>query len=619
MADAIISEVVGRIATILEDKIRYEVNLVRGVKDELQNLSKKFNTIREVLDDAEKRGVKDQSVKSWLKKLKATAYEMEDILDEWNYSLLKDKMEASAEPEPEQKIGCSFIRCSCLCFKKVSVRHDIAKKIENVKAMLEQIYKERNDFNFVISLPTTDPVPLPESQREQSTSSIDFNDIHGSGIFKKRDDIVKNMALNGGNTQILSIVGTGGLGKTTLAKLIFNHPHFDKNWLKIWVCVSKPFVVAVVAKNIVELVGKEKIPPNNDQKELALQKLKASVSGKKYILVLDDVWTEDEDKWKDLKINLGYGAAGSKILVTTRNEGVAKMMGTLDDDIYHPKELNSEECWSLLCASSLAGKSKEEYKKFENVGKKIASKCKGLLLQLFWGDFCGSRIWKSEIWQLNNEEVKLFPHLVLSYNELSPVLKRCISYCVVYPKDHRMHAGTLIEEWMALGYIRSDSGNGALELKGRENLRNLAMRSLFQDIEKSELGDEIEWCKMHDIVHDFALFLRKKDDKESSCQVCESSLISHVQEYQSLPLDYKPPVDERDRICHVCGCMKSLRVLRTTRIYSTIPLGIETLIHLRWLDCSYTALSKDGLEVVCRLYFLQTLLLSHCELTEIPQ
>ncbi|XP_047960809.1 disease resistance protein RGA2-like [Salvia hispanica] len=220
MADAIVSEVVGRIATILEDKIRYEVNLVRGVKDELLYLSKKLKTIQKVLDDAEKRGVKDESVKSWLKKLEATAYEMEDILDEWSYSLLRDKREGSAEPEPKQKIGCSFIRSSCLSFKKVSVRRDIAKKIENVKAMLEQIYKERSEFNFVISPPTTDPVPTP--WRVQSTHFVDMTKVHGEDIHKKKEDIVSKLMLNDGHTQILSIVGTGGLGKTTLAKLVYN-------------------------------------------------------------------------------------------------------------------------------------------------------------------------------------------------------------------------------------------------------------------------------------------------------------------------------------------------------------------------------------------------------------
>ncbi|KAL1538212.1 putative disease resistance protein RGA1 [Salvia divinorum] len=589
MADAIVSVVVERVAAIIEDKIR------------------------EVLADAEKKEMNDQRVKSWLKKLEATAYEMDDILDEWNYSLLRDEMEVSAEPE--QKIGCSFIPSPCLCFKKVSVRRDTAMKIENVKAKLAQILKEKDDFKFQTN---SQPAIGTVTVREQSTSLIDLKKVHGSDIQRKKNDIVSKLLLDADRAQILSIVGTGGLGKTTLAQLIFNDPQFDMDWLKIWVCVSDPFVAAVVAKDIVKSVGKETIPPNDDQLELILQKLKASVSGKKFLLVLDDVWTEDSDKWEPLKINLEHGAAGSKILVTTRNERVAKMMGTLDGDIYHPKELSPEECWSLLRDTSLAGKSEEEWGKFENVGMKIVSKCKGLPLAavvlgrlLRFKDMEGwKHVENSEIWELDNEDVKLFPHLVLSYNELSPALKRCFSYCAVYPKDHRIRAETLIQEWMAQGYLPYVRGNGAVELKGREYLENLAMRCLFQDIEKSELGEHIEWCKMHDIVHDFALFLRKNDDNERSCQACDPSLVSHVQKYRSLYWD-------KEESCHVCDCLKSVRVLRI-RI-AALPVGMEKLIHLRWLDFSGIELSKDGLEIICRLYFLQSLLLSWCKLTEIPR
>ncbi|XP_042024521.1 putative disease resistance protein RGA1 isoform X3 [Salvia splendens] len=621
MADAIVSEVVGRIATMLEDKIRYEVNLVRGVKDELRYLSEKLKSIQMVLDDAEKRGVKDESVKRWLKKLEATAYEMDDILDEWNYySLLKDKM------EPKQKIGCSFIRSSCLCFKKVSVRRDIAKKTENVKAMLEQIYEERKKFDFVMAPPTTDPVPTP--WRVQTTPFIDLTKVHGVDIHNKKEDIVSKLMLNGGHTQVLSIVGTGGLGKTTLAKLVYNDERVkDCFELRIWICVSDPFDVAGIAIGIVNEVGKETIPPNSNQLTLVLKKLEASISGNKFLLVLDDVWTEDNTKWEPLKISLQCGAAGSKILVTTRKETVAKMVGTLNDDMYHPNKLSEEECWSLLCDTSLLGKSDEECGKFEVFGKKIARKCNGLPLAavvlgtlLQFKDLEGWKdVEKSEIWQLENAKVELFPHLVLSYNDLSPALKRCFSYCAVYPKDHQIHARTLIEEWMAQGYLGSDSGNGALELKGRENLRNLAMRCLIQDIEKSESGEQIERCKMHDIVHDFAMFLRKNDDTERSCQACDSSLVSHVQEYRSLPWDYEPPVDERDGSFQVCNCMKSLRVLRIKKNVSLIPVGIEMLIHLRCLDFSWIELPKDDLEIICRLYFLQTLLLSCCGVTVIPR
>ncbi|XP_047962119.1 putative disease resistance protein RGA3 [Salvia hispanica] len=496
--------------------------------------------------------------------------------------------EPEPEPEPKKMVCCSFIPSPCLCFKKVSVRRETAKKIEHVKVTLDQILKEKDDFNFVNLTPT------PAPRREQSTHYVDLKKVHGLDIHRKTKDIVSKLMVDVGDMQILSIVGTGGLGKTTLAKLVYNDNQVkDCFKIRVWICVSDPFDVAGVARGIVNSVGLETIPPNTDQLALVLEKLEASVSGKKFLLVLDDVWTEEENKWKDLKICLQCGAPGSKILVTTRNETVAKMMGTVDDNIYRPNNLSEEECWALLRDTSLPGKSEAECRNFEDIGKKVASKCKGLplavivlgrVLQFKTSLEEWEHVERSQIWKLEKVEVELFPHLVLSYNELSPTLKRCFSYCAAYPKDHRFHAESLIEEWMAQGYLGSDSGNGAVELKGRENLRNLAMRCLFQDIEKSESGEQIESCRMHDIVHDFALFLRKNDDNERSCQVCDSSLVSHVQEYRSLLLDYKPPIDGRDKSCQVCDCMKSLRVLR---IGFHFPMGMETLIHLRWLDCSY--------------------------------
>ncbi|KAL1538549.1 putative disease resistance protein RGA4 [Salvia divinorum] len=624
MADAMISGVVERIAALIEEQIRYEVNLVRGVEKELPELSDKLETIRNVLDDAEKRGVNDRNIKRWLKKLEATAYEMDDILDEWNYSLLKHKMEASAEPK--KKVCCSFIPSSCLCFKKVSVRRETAKKIEHVKVKVDQILKEKDEFNFIISLPANNPTHTP--WREQSTHLIDLKKVHGMDIYRKKNDIVSKLMLNDADAQILSIVGAGGLGKTTLAKLVYNDNQVEDCFqLRIWICVSHPFDVVGVARGIVDSVGIETIPPNTNQLALVLKKVEASVSGKKFLLVLDDVWTEDESQWKDLKISLQCGAAGSKILVTTRNERVAKMMGTSDDDMYRPNHLNEEECWSLLRDTSLPGKSEEECGKFECFGRKIASKCKGLPLAavvlgrlLLFKDLEGwKHVVNSEIWQMEKVEVELFPHLVLSYNELSPTLKRCFSYCAFYPKDHLIRAETLIGQWMAQGYLCSVSGNDEVELKGRECLNNLAMRSLFQDVEVNESGDQIEWCKMHDIVHDFALFLRKNDDTERSCQICDSLMVSQVQEYRSLSWDYTVPDDERERFCQVCDCLKSLRVLKVKGFDGPPPVGMETLIHLRWLEFSGMELSKDGLKIICRLYFLQTLLLSYCSITEIPR
>ncbi|KAL8498625.1 hypothetical protein ACS0TY_021823 [Phlomoides rotata] len=83
MADAVISAVVERVAGIIEEQIRNEVSLVRGVEKKVLTLSNELKRIRNVLDDAEKRGYKENNVKDWLKRLEGVSYEMDDVLDEW--------------------------------------------------------------------------------------------------------------------------------------------------------------------------------------------------------------------------------------------------------------------------------------------------------------------------------------------------------------------------------------------------------------------------------------------------------------------------------------------------------------------------------------------------------
>ncbi|XP_047941311.1 putative disease resistance RPP13-like protein 1 [Salvia hispanica] len=619
MTDAIISQVAERVAAIIQDQIHYKVSYVigRGGEKELLDLFNKLNTIRNVLDDAEMKGVNNQSVKNWLKKLQGTAYEIDYFLDEWIYSLLRLKMEA------ERKVGGSFSLSSALL--RTSVRHNITKKIEKVKAKLAQILEEMNEFKFVRKLngglansqPATDH-PMLISWQEQSTSSIDFKIDEGSAIYKEKNDIMRKLMCSGGNIQIMSIVGTSGLGKTTLAQLIFNDPEFEKDWLKIWVCVPDPFVVDVVAKNIVEYVGKERIPPNTNQSEsdLVLKKLKASVEKRKFLLVLDDASIEDRDKWEFLYMYLQYGAPGSKILVTTRNEKTAKMMDSLDDDICRPSPLSFEKFWSLLRDISLPGKNAEECGEFKGVGKKIARKCKGLPLAaivlgrlLRFKDLEGWKdVEKSEIWEMENEEVKPFPYLALSYNELSPDLKLCFSYCAIYPKNYRFHVETLIEEWVAQGYMGTVSGNSGVEL-GRKCFKKLATRSLFQDFEKS--GEEIKWCKMHDVVRDFALICRMNTEiSNRRCPDCDARLVSQAQDYRCLFWNKESPLDH-------CDCVTSVKVLRIEN--RPPPAGMEDLIHLRWLDFKWTTVSKHDLKIICKLYLLQTLSLSRCNLTEIPR
>ncbi|KAL7123427.1 hypothetical protein ACP275_01G103800 [Erythranthe tilingii] len=561
---------------------------------------------------------------------------MDDVLDEWRYSIFESQMEesnAAAEVPRKQKVllwwSC-VIPSSCLCFKKVVVRREIALKIKQVKARLDLILAEKDRYGFAITEQSSSSSDLPhgESWRVQSTSLIDLKEVCGRE--SERETLVAKLVAEGSSEQeacgvcVLSVVGVGGLGKTTLAQLAYNDSRVKNCFeLRIWICVSDPFDVFGIANDIIVKARGSK-PQGTKQLDILLDCVTKSISRKKILLVLDDVWTEDDTLWKALKIALNCGGGlGSKVLVTTRNERVAIMMGASENGIHHLGHLSDKDCWLLLRRIALCGKNEEEYERFDKIGKAIANKCRGLplaaktlasLLRFKKTLEEWESVLSSEIWELEKVEVELFPHLLLSYNELSPALKRCFSYCAVFPKDTRIDVERLITKWMALGYLGSNADDG-WKIRGREYFENLAAHSLFQDFRKDG-DDKIESFMMHDIIHDFAQFLRKNVGsrmEKTTCQACSRLLVSQVKVYRSLLFDR---VDDP----HLCDALTSVRLLSLRSCRSRgIPKEIEKLIHLRWLELGHNEFAcDDDLKSICKLYNLQFLWVNQCELQEIP-
>ncbi|KAK4427265.1 putative disease resistance protein RGA3 [Sesamum alatum] len=372
MADAIVSVALERLADVIQEKIREEVSLVRGVEKEIGYLSSKLNTIRNVLEDAERRRYKQKTIQNWLNKLEDVSHDIDDVLDKWNFAALKLRIEGSDDfvHLPRMKV-CPFIPSSCLCFNKIATRRDIAQ------FDVSDIYGRRPDQDILVS--------------------------------KLRLEVAGQQLQLG--PQVISIVGVGGIGKTTLAQLVYNDDRLVNFFeLKIWVCVSDE---VRVVKAILESAKKRSSDLN--ELEALLNDLKDSILGKKFLLVLDDVWTEDYTKWEPLKSSLNCGGPGSKILVTTRSQRVATIMGTTTNDIHLLGQLSNVDCWLLMKRVAFYGR--ENCEELQEIGKKIANKCKGLPLA---AKVLGSLLrfkdskeeWESilenEIWKLERAKVELF-------------------------------------------------------------------------------------------------------------------------------------------------------------------------------------------------------------------
>ncbi|KAK9213847.1 hypothetical protein WN944_005832 [Citrus x changshan-huyou] len=278
--------------------------------------------------------------------------------------------------------------------------------------------------------------------------------------------------------------------------------HFD---LKTWTCVSDDFDVIRLTKTILTSIVTHQNVDNLNLNKLQ-EELNKQLSGKKFLLVLDDVWNRNYDDWVDFSRPLGASARGSKIIVSTRNHEVAKIMGTLP--AYQLKKLSYNDCLAIFAQHSLGTRDFSSHMSLEEIGRKIVTKCDGLPLaaQTLGGLLRGEhdrREWErvliSKIWELPEERCRIIPALAVSYYYLPPTLKQCFAYCSLLPKDYEFEEEEIILLWCASGFLDHKEGQNPSEDLGRDFFKELCSRSFFQ-----QSATDASRFVMHDLINDLA-------------------------------------------------------------------------------------------------------------------
>nr|XP_027078638.1 putative disease resistance protein RGA3 [Coffea arabica]XP_027078709.1 putative disease resistance protein RGA3 [Coffea arabica]XP_027078777.1 putative disease resistance protein RGA3 [Coffea arabica]XP_027078861.1 putative disease resistance protein RGA3 [Coffea arabica]XP_027078944.1 putative disease resistance protein RGA3 [Coffea arabica]XP_027079020.1 putative disease resistance protein RGA3 [Coffea arabica]XP_027079100.1 putative disease resistance protein RGA3 [Coffea arabica]XP_0 len=440
----------------------------------------------------------------------------------------------------------------------------------------------------------------------------------------------------------------GGLGKTTLAQSVYNNrqvdSHFEK---KIWVCVSDDFEVTRLFKMILESLKRRNVEMTS--RDVIVKKIQKKLMGKKYLLVLDDVWTESHILWDDfLHSLLGLNATnGNWCIVTTRKQQTASIVATHDS--YVLGKLSDDDCWSILTEKAIAdGEIPEQ---LHVMKKEIIKKCCGLpLAASVMGGLLrmkGKEEWqlilKNKLSILSGDEDGVMEILNLSFDCLpSPSIKKCFAYCSIFPKDTGVERNMLIELWMAEGFLQADvNSQMMMEEIGMNYLRILLQSSLFE-----ETNARGTYYKMHDLVHDLAESVSKSTKVINS----ETRLVDNSNQVRYLAIDSfgEHTVKLLESLStslhtlfirnslfgdHVLqkwyvnlfggGMLKKLKNLYVLNLYCAqnkeLLITIDKLIHLRYIEL-FGFCGKSLPKSVCKLYNLQTLRLSECsDLKEFPK
>ncbi|PKU61612.1 putative disease resistance protein RGA3 [Dendrobium catenatum] len=611
------------LSTLLDGSSSSSVEPTRGnALDDFQRIMRMLPRIEAVLEDTEEREIQDRSVKLWLSELRCLAYDIDDVIDEYEYDVQTAQMEARAAEESyhhgkhkrgdDERYGQSehvegLNTLASSSYQVPAISDGMVEKLREIRERFDEIERDRKGLR----LREDDGMRRTVSAQNYRLTSSLVDESNIIGRESEKEKIVKLLLSDlqvSNKIVVIPVVGMGGVGKTTLAQLIYNDPRIRQYFdLHIWIYVSEDFDLVKLTKEIYRSITKKLCEEHVGFDYLQDSIKKELMKFKRTFLVLDDMWNENQFIWESLKAPF-HNAGIVNILLTTRNDKVADVMRTMN--YFRLGFLCKDEGCRLFNQYALCGD-----ENLMRIGKKIVNKCGGLPLAI---KLLGSHLrferdeeaWmsilESELWDLDPGKNEIFPALKLSYQRLPIHLKPCFRYCSIFLKKRIPDKNHLVWLWMAQGYIQQKRRGKTMEEIGREYFDELLGRSFFQ---ARKFEDSFN---MHDLIFDLAVFVSGNEFitmklEGGNQNKCISNNVRHLAIYdQSAKIEVLKGtsvypflgrhVALRSIFCYDESIINNFQLLDSMRLravhiqalgWSTISSSIASLKHLRYLGCSH--------------------------------
>ncbi|XP_047947604.1 putative late blight resistance protein homolog R1A-10 [Salvia hispanica] len=383
----------------------------------------------------------------------------------------------------------------------------VDKIIQEMISIKEKVIKFKEETPSITSMRPPPPPSSPSSSASYATKKTTMLGFDGY-VAQLLEELTRNVP----HRLILPIVGMGGIGKTTLAKNVYESSltvfHFD---VRVWVIVSQVYKATHMLSQALSCLGGSR---NKIDDELGVELYK-SLFGHRYLIVLDDIWSVEA--WEKIQKFFPENGNGSRIVVTTRQQEVANYFGSTSLDVGF---LDYENRWNLFCEVTFA--QQDCPPQLERIAKNIVKKCRGLPLAIrVIGGLLGKapriqEYWKkiakdkSLVMEYSGDGNKPINILYLSYKYLPVWLRSCFLYMGLFPDDHLIDVSRLIKLWIAEGFIKPTKSR-SLEQVAESYIKELVDRNLVLVGELTEYKKVLRYY-LHDLVRELCIKTAEKEN-----------------------------------------------------------------------------------------------------------